>query len=181
MSLGCIIGRDVLGQKMQDHLSRAACREGLWGDSEGRAQVGRGRKGASPMLQPECRWPRGSFSSSFPASFPAPAPTRYRSLLDAFEGAALEGKSCFFLFSSGNERGFPGGLMVKNPPCNAGNTGLIPGPGRSHRPWGNYAHVPQLPSPSSTTREAITMRSTCTVTKESPHATMKTQGSQKCK
>ena len=99
MSLGAIIGRDVLVQKMQDHLSRAACREGLWGDSEGRAQVERGRKGARPMLQPECRWLWGSFSSSFPASFPAPAPTRYRSLLDAFEGAALKranvASSCF--------------------------------------------------------------------------------------
>ena len=29
-------------------------------------------------------------------------------------------------------QGFPGGLMVKSPPCNSGDTGLIPGPGRSH-------------------------------------------------
>ena len=28
--------------------------------------------------------------------------------------------------------GFPGGLVVKNLPCNAGDTGLISGPGRSH-------------------------------------------------
>ena len=90
MSLRGIIRRDVPGQKVQDHLSRAACREGLWGDSEGRAQMEKGRKTAGPMLQPRCRWPPGSFSSSFPASFPAPAPTRYRSLLDAFEGAALK-------------------------------------------------------------------------------------------
>ena len=27
--------------------------------------------------------------------------------------------------------GFPGDLMVKNPPANAGDTGLIPGSGRS--------------------------------------------------
>ena len=27
--------------------------------------------------------------------------------------------------------GFPGGLMVKNPPANAGEAGLIPGSGRS--------------------------------------------------
>ena len=90
MSLRGIISRDVPGQKMQDHLSRAAWREGLWGDSEGRAQMAKGRKGAGPMLQPKCRWPPGSFSSSFPASFPAPAPTQYRSLWDAFEGAALK-------------------------------------------------------------------------------------------
>ena len=28
--------------------------------------------------------------------------------------------------------GFPGGTVVKNPPANAGDTGLSPGPGRSH-------------------------------------------------
>ena len=27
---------------------------------------------------------------------------------------------------------FPGSPVVKNPPANAGDTGLIPGPGRSH-------------------------------------------------
>ena len=32
---------------------------------------------------------------------------------------------------------FPGGAVVKNPPANAGDTGLIPGPGRSHMPWSN--------------------------------------------
>ena len=29
-------------------------------------------------------------------------------------------------------RGFPGGPVDKNPPANAGDTGLIPGPGRFH-------------------------------------------------
>ena len=33
--------------------------------------------------------------------------------------------------------GFPGGAVVKNPPANAGDTGLSPGPGRSHMPWSN--------------------------------------------
>ena len=33
--------------------------------------------------------------------------------------------------------GFPGGAVVKNPPANAGDTGLIPGPGRSHMLWSN--------------------------------------------
>ena len=28
--------------------------------------------------------------------------------------------------------GFSGGEVVKNPPANAGDTGLSPGPGRSH-------------------------------------------------
>ena len=29
--------------------------------------------------------------------------------------------------------GFPGGLVIKNPPANAGDMGLIPGSGRSPR------------------------------------------------
>ena len=32
---------------------------------------------------------------------------------------------------------FPGGTVVKNPPASAGNTGSIPGLGRSHMPWSN--------------------------------------------
>ena len=32
---------------------------------------------------------------------------------------------------------FAGGAVVKNPPANAGDTGLSPGPGRSHMPWSN--------------------------------------------
>ena len=34
-------------------------------------------------------------------------------------------------------RDFPGGTVVKNLPANAGDMGLIPGPGRSHMPWSN--------------------------------------------
>ena len=44
-----------------------------------------------------------------------------------------------------NLRGSPSN---KNPPANAGNTDLIPGPGRSHMPQGNYAHAPQLLNPN---------------------------------
>ena len=39
---------------------------------------------------------------------------------------------------------FPGGLVVKNPPANAGDMGSIPGPGRFHMLWGNEAPEPQL-------------------------------------
>ena len=35
------------------------------------------------------------------------------------------------------QRDFPGGSVVKNPPVNAGDTGSIPGPGRPHMPWNN--------------------------------------------
>ena len=40
--------------------------------------------------------------------------------------------------------GFLGGLVVKNPPANAGDMGSIPGPGRSHRQQSNSAGAPQL-------------------------------------
>ena len=33
--------------------------------------------------------------------------------------------------------GFPGGAVVENPPAKAGDTGSIPGPGRSHMPRSN--------------------------------------------
>ena len=32
---------------------------------------------------------------------------------------------------------FPGGVVFKNPPASAGDTGSIPGPGRSHMPQSN--------------------------------------------
>ena len=34
-------------------------------------------------------------------------------------------------------RDFTGGSLVKNPPTKTGDTGSIPGPGRSHMPRGN--------------------------------------------
>ena len=34
-------------------------------------------------------------------------------------------------------KGFPSGTVVKNPPANAGDTGLSPGPRRSHMLWSN--------------------------------------------
>ena len=42
---------------------------------------------------------------------------------------------------------FPGGSVVKNLPANAGDTGSIPGPGRSHMPRSNKASEPQLLKP----------------------------------
>ena len=46
------------------------------------------------------------------------------------------GKRKCSLFSD-KARDFPGGAVVKNPPANAGDTGLIAGPGRSHMPRSN--------------------------------------------
>ena len=86
---------------------------------------------------------------------------------------------------------FSGGPVVENPPCNARDTGSIPGPGRFHMVQSNCAHVhsywasalepssqdswvhaPQLLKPlctCSATREATSMRSPCTLKKSSPH------------
>ena len=50
-------------------------------------------------------------------------------------------------------RDLPGGAVVKNPPANAGNTGLSPGPGRSHMPRSNSARAPQLLSLRATETE----------------------------
>ena len=51
-------------------------------------------------------------------------------------------------------REFPGGPVDKNPSANAGDTGSIPGLGRSHRLQRNQVHVPQLLSPHTATRES---------------------------
>ena len=58
-------------------------------------------------------------------------------------------------------RGLAGGLVVKDPPASAGDTGSILDPGRCHRLWGSSARVPQVLSlrsracgPCATTTEA---------------------------
>ena len=57
--------------------------------------------------------------------------------------------------------GFPGGTVVKNLPANAGDTGLSPGPGRSHIPQSNEARAPQLLSLRSRTREPQLLKPVC--------------------
>ena len=42
----------------------------------------------------------------------------------------------------------PVGPVARHLPANAGDTSLIPGPGRFHVLPGNKAHVPQLVSPT---------------------------------
>ena len=46
-------------------------------------------------------------------------------------------------------RGFPGGPVVKNPPCNVGDMGLIPGLGTK------IAHAVEQLSPRATKRELV--------------------------
>ena len=44
-------------------------------------------------------------------------------------------------------QGFPGGPVVESLPANAGDTGLIPAPERSHMLWCKWACAPQLLNP----------------------------------
>ena len=44
----------------------------------------------------------------------------------------LQHRSCDIYIYLFEVTGFPGGSVVKNLPANAGDTGSIPGPGRSH-------------------------------------------------
>ena len=46
-----------------------------------------------------------------------------------------------FALESSQPWNFPGGALVRNPPAIAGDTGSIPGLGRSHVPWSNKAHA----------------------------------------
>ena len=51
--------------------------------------------------------------------------------------------------------------MVKNLPDTAGDTGWIPGPGRSHMPQGNGACAPQLLKPTCPRALLCNKRSHC--------------------
>ena len=48
----------------------------------------------------------------------------------------LETKTCKAL-SKRKKEDFPDGPVVKNPPADAGDEGLIPGQGGFHMPWGS--------------------------------------------
>ena len=55
-----------------------------------------------------------------------------------------------------NLKDFSGGPAVKNPPCNAGDAGSIPGQGtKIPRAQSNKAHAPQLLSPHAIAREPM--------------------------
>ena len=56
-------------------------------------------------------------------------------------------KCLFYCDLESNRLDFPGGPGVKNPPVNAGDMDLIPGPGRSPMLCSNWACKPQLLKP----------------------------------
>ena len=55
-----------------------------------------------------------------------------------------EVKSCNLLVQNLQLRDFPGDPVVKNLPADAGDTGSLPAPGRSHTLWSNQACEPEL-------------------------------------
>ena len=60
----------------------------------------------------------------------------------------------------------PGGAVVKNPPANAGDMGLIPDLGRSHMPQSNQARAPQLLKPTHPRAHVPQLLSPCAATTE---------------
>ena len=67
----------------------------------------------------------------------------------------------------------PGDSVVKNPPANAEDVSLIPGPGRSHIPGDSESQAPQPLKPEceescSTTREATAVKSPSTAIRQKP-------------
>ena len=68
-------------------------------------------------------------------------------------------------------RGFLGGPVVKNLPCNAGDTGLIPGLGNFHMSLDSKAHARQLLGPHSRAREVKLLSPLAATTKPHVHRT----------
>ena len=80
-------------------------------------------------------------------------------------------------------------------PANTGDASLTPGLGRLHKPWGNWAYVPQLLKTMRSTAAAHNKKSRCSKkpvhlskkqpqlapTRERPSVAIKTQHSQKLK
>ena len=56
---------------------------------------------------------------------------------------------------------FPGGTVNKIPLADAGDTGSIPGPGRSHVPPSNRAHVPKPLNPHGRAWEPQLLKLAC--------------------
>ena len=50
---------------------------------------------------------------------------------------SINGNEIELVILKTDNKGFPGGAVVKNPPANAGDMGLSSGPGRSHMPQSN--------------------------------------------
>ena len=67
-------------------------------------------------------------------------------------------------------RDFPGGAVVENPPANAGDTGSIPGPGRSHmlRATTTEACAPRARAPKQ--EKPPQWEACCIATKSSPRS-----------
>ena len=64
--------------------------------------------------------------------FNSPPPLPTMSIKDSMKNFSLNETYVEVIVNSTNFMDFPGGQVVSNPSANTGETGLIPGPGRSH-------------------------------------------------
>ena len=94
----------------------------------------------APYKVPLLSEPHATAHLRIPPEFPV-TPGRHRTC----QGHGPWGLSCFYLIFKRQD--FPGGSVVKNPPANAGDTGLMPSLGRSHLLWDNYTCVLQILKP----------------------------------
>ena len=74
-------------------------------------------------------------------------------------------------------RDLPGGPVVKNPSCNAGDAGLIPGQETKipHAVGQLSPHAPQLESPQPATNKAARSAALMPQLERSPHTTTKSR------
>ena len=72
-------------------------------------------------------------------------------MIDIWLGEVVERR--IFSLKDAN-KGFPGGSVKRNPPANAGDTGLIPDPSRSHMLQSSKAYALKLLSLCATATEA---------------------------
>ena len=112
---------------------------------------GNDRDAAENMAVPPC--PRGGRSSQTPwaAESPDAQASSVNGVVFAYN---LRAPSYIFKSPLDYFQGFPGGIAIKNPPANAGDSGSIPGPGRSSGDGnGNPLQFSHLGNP--TDREAL--------------------------
>ena len=108
---------------------------------------------------PSMEFPRQECRSGLPFPSPGNLPDAgIEPVSPALRADALpsEPQGLFYgmiFYIKNKKQGFPGASVVKNPPADAGDTGLIPGPGRSRVPGSSTARAPQVRSLGSRARQ----------------------------
>ena len=73
-----------------------------------------------------------------PGDFPDPGIERMSLMSPALANGYTVRVCAFLIKDDSSSMGFPGGSVVKNPPVNAGDTGSVPGSGRSPEEGNGY-------------------------------------------